>query len=198
MRTSALAIFFGDLGRVPPRRFVPRVTTNGRNELGIGAFRLVDPISGHCGGTVGRWPDDGLAKVPDASGGRPKPTAVLRDVVGGWHPPPGERMRQRGGGSFGSPTRFCGGPPPGELGGGNWIVRTAHPRLRQRGCLRAGRGDSSRRPDRYVLFGSAHRGDPRHRLGDAGDDSYLVDSASSHMLVSRIKPCMSKYKQSIP
>lgn len=27
--------------------------------------------------------------------------------------------------------------------------------------------------------------------------SYLVDSASSHMLVSKIKPCMSKYKQSI-
>jgi hypothetical protein len=25
--------------------------------------------------------------------------------------------------------------------------------------------------------------------------SYLVDSASSHMLVSKIKPCMSKYKQ---
>ncbi|KAF2843929.1 hypothetical protein T440DRAFT_411164 [Plenodomus tracheiphilus IPT5] len=24
---------------------------------------------------------------------------------------------------------------------------------------------------------------------------YLVDSASSHMLVSKIKPCMSKYKQ---
>lgn len=28
-----------------------------------------------------------------------------------------------------------------------------------------------------------------------GHDSYLVDSASSHMLVSKIKPCMSKYKQ---
>jgi hypothetical protein len=27
------------------------------------------------------------------------------------------------------------------------------------------------------------------------DGSYLVDSASSHMLVSKIKPCMSKYKQ---
>ena len=27
--------------------------------------------------------------------------------------------------------------------------------------------------------------------------SYLVDSASSHMLVSKIKPCMSKYKQFI-
>ena len=30
---------------------------------------------------------------------------------------------------------------------------------------------------------------------DPADDSYLVDSASSHMLVSKIKPCMSKYKQ---
>ena len=27
------------------------------------------------------------------------------------------------------------------------------------------------------------------------DRSYLVDPASSHMLVSKIKPCMSKYKQ---
>jgi hypothetical protein len=27
------------------------------------------------------------------------------------------------------------------------------------------------------------------------EDSYLVDPASSHMLVSKIKPCMSKYKQ---
>ena len=30
---------------------------------------------------------------------------------------------------------------------------------------------------------------------DPANDSYLVDSASSHMLVSKIKPCMSKYKQ---
>ena len=29
----------------------------------------------------------------------------------------------------------------------------------------------------------------------AAEDSYLVDSASRHMLVSKIKPCMSKYKQ---
>ena len=27
-----------------------------------------------------------------------------------------------------------------------------------------------------------------------GEGSYLVDPASSHMLVSKIKPCMSKYK----
>ena len=34
----------------------------------------------------------------------------------------------------------------------------------------------------------------RRRPAMAGG-SYLVDSASSHMLVSKIKPCMSKYKQ---
>ena len=34
-----------------------------------------------------------------------------------------------------------------------------------------------------------------HRDGPRAQDSYLVDSASSHMLVSKIKPCMSKYKQ---
>ena len=32
-------------------------------------------------------------------------------------------------------------------------------------------------------------------VGTSQSDSYLVDSASSHMLVSKIKPCMSKYKQ---
>jgi hypothetical protein len=31
--------------------------------------------------------------------------------------------------------------------------------------------------------------------GAAFYDSYLVDPASSHMLVSKIKPCMSKYKR---
>jgi len=30
--------------------------------------------------------------------------------------------------------------------------------------------------------------------GNAPQKSYLVDPASSHMLVSKIKPCMSKYK----
>ena len=33
------------------------------------------------------------------------------------------------------------------------------------------------------------------RLGTTSrSESYLVDPASSHMLVSKIKPCMSKYK----
>ena len=34
------------------------------------------------------------------------------------------------------------------------------------------------------------------RLGET-EGSYLVDPASSHMLVSKIKPCMSKYKHFI-
>ncbi|KAG6044745.1 hypothetical protein E4U17_000405, partial [Claviceps sp. LM77 group G4] len=55
-------------------------------------------------------------------------------------------------------------------------------------CARVTAGD-----DRYTKslqrgFGSAGRPPP-------ANDSYLVDSASSHMLVSKIKPCMSKYKQ---
>ena len=31
-------------------------------------------------------------------------------------------------------------------------------------------------------------------MPDSDKDSNLVDSASSHTLVSKIKPCMSKYK----
>ena len=33
-----------------------------------------------------------------------------------------------------------------------------------------------------------------HSRGPGSQGSYLVDPASSHMLVSKIKPCMSKYK----
>ena len=43
------------------------------------------------------------------------------------------------------------------------------------------------------LRGLPRRPSPRGRVWV--QDSYLVDSASSHMLVSKIKPCMSKYKQ---
>ncbi|PKX99748.1 hypothetical protein P168DRAFT_245609 [Aspergillus campestris IBT 28561] len=46
------------------------------------------------------------------------------------------------------------------------------------------------RPERRVPRSGGGRvptGPPRSR--------YLVDSASSHMLVSKIKPCMSKFKR---
>ncbi len=38
------------------------------------------------------------------------------------------------------------------------------------------------------------RGGLVNSMRDFSDGSYLVDPASSHMLVSKIKPCMSKYK----
>jgi hypothetical protein len=42
------------------------------------------------------------------------------------------------------------------------------------------------------------RGGPRPLIRELPPaNSSLVDPASSHMLVSKIKPCMSKYKQSI-
>ncbi|KAK4348243.1 hypothetical protein RND71_034582 [Anisodus tanguticus] len=50
--------------------------------------------------------------------------------------------------------------------------------------------------------GRARVGPFRARLGqsgrtgaDVGEGCYLVDLASSHMLVSNIKPCMCKYEQ---
>ena len=45
----------------------------------------------------------------------------------------------------------------------------------------------------FLLSGKAQRQlcNPERKRGR---DSYLVDPASSHMLVSKIKPCMSKYK----
>ena len=46
-----------------------------------------------------------------------------------------------------------------------------------------------------ALPGRVSLGKARASLaGTSVQDSYLVDSASSHMLVSKIKPCMSKYK----
>jgi hypothetical protein len=57
-------------------------------------------------------------------------------------------------------------------------------------------------PLERVLFGGARRRRLRRVSRPAAvsllcllQDSYLVDPASSHMLVSKIKPCMSKYKR---
>ena len=51
-----------------------------------------------------------------------------------------------------------------------------------------------RRLTRGVQAVVKHYPNHSHPLADAEKDSYLVDPASSHMLVSKIKPCMSKYK----
>ena len=42
--------------------------------------------------------------------------------------------------------------------------------------------------------GGGERGETPGAFQTFWKDSYLVDPASSHMLVSKIKPCMSKYK----
>jgi len=102
--------------------------------------------------------------------------------------------------AFGSRLHACGGPPLGELSGGNWMGRGALGGFGPEGPQARALGSCPRRDllahPGAVLPRGAPRG-PRPRAGPSGHDSYLVDSASSHMLVSKIKPCMSKYKQSI-
>ena len=51
--------------------------------------------------------------------------------------------------------------------------------------------DTERDDELHIAKVSARR----TRVDDGSESSYLVDPASSHMLVSKIKPCMSKYKQ---
>ena len=53
---------------------------------------------------------------------------------------------------------------------------------------------TSMRP-RFVARSGGAGADRGNAVGVVGISSYLVDPASSHMLVSKIKPCMSKYKQ---
>jgi hypothetical protein len=74
--------------------------------------------------------------------------------------------------------------PPGELG------RLAREARRER--LRRNRACQGLVPRRRAARRGARAAG--HRAVGL-QDSYLVDSASSHMLVSKIKPCMSKYKQ---
>jgi hypothetical protein len=58
-------------------------------------------------------------------------------------------------------------------------------------------GDCFMRPPAWKLLCLCLGVSPVCLTASRCQDSYLVDSASSHMLVSKIKPCMSKYKQSI-
>jgi hypothetical protein len=115
-------------------------------------------------------------------------------VTGSGLPPPEGPMWQ-GVAAF-QPDRLCGGTSFGELSGGKWMVLG---RSSSSACWVPWTGRSSSR--RALL--------PRSKSSPSGgfpsgtsnqeparmQDSYLVDSASSHMLVSKIKPCMSKYKQ---
>ena len=110
------------------------------------------------------------------------------------------------------PARALGGSlradrPWRAIRGGKWMAASGSP-VRRGVPAVVGR---SVRPFQTML----HSGPPSGGLGPRGlpvlytwymgpglpraapRRSYLVDSASSHMLVSKIKPCMSKYKHII-
>ena len=61
------------------------------------------------------------------------------------------------------------------------------------GGLAPGCWEGGREEGRKMLRGP----DPRREREREKEESNLVDSASSHTLVSKIKPCMSKYKRLI-
>jgi hypothetical protein len=135
-------------------------------------------------GSVGGWP---LAiPITVASGGNRDGGSPLAGEASRTGPPPA-----------GSPGRT---PPPARaetagararspLGNLEWECRSPQGAQAATARSASSRGDL---PSVTNLSGgpSGHR----RRLA-APRDSYLVDSASSHMLVSKIKPCMSKYKQ---
>ena len=141
----------------------------------------------------GRWP----TFIQKTFGGKPKAITVLsQDVIARWYPPPWVAMLQLAALLHRSCWRCCSGSSPGEFSRGNLIVPG-----RRLGALN---GSGGRSRDRFVGTSSSMTiriacGPPAGVLRRLAGfhDSYLVDSASSHMLVSKIKPCMSKYKQSI-
>jgi hypothetical protein len=155
--------------------------------------------------SVDRWP---LA-IPDTQipgGSRPAGAAVRRRVRGVWTPHPRVVCRSsvsaREGDLPGSPA--C-GPALRGFSGGNWMAARVPP-VRRAGALWP--GARSPLPDLYIrVFSSPFAGGGLGRRRPCTSacrgrwrpvaPCYLVDSASSHMLVSKIKPCMSKYKHFI-
>jgi hypothetical protein len=150
---------------------------------------------------VGRWP----VLIPRFPGGAAPREPPFAGVSAGSGPPtrgPYAAARQRPRGRSGGITCVRTGSEGlqwGQLDGRMSSSRYAG------GAAAAGRSFA---PSGFILrtfcpfggFGPDGRhlrfGGGCHRRCPAGT-RYLVDSASSHMLVSKIKPCMSKYKQSI-
>ena len=91
--------------------------------------------------------------------------------------------------------RAFGGHRLGESSRGNWMAGRRAVGSRLRGACQP--GATSVHPFHLTTpalsLGLGSIGPPG--VDRPTEDSYLVDSASSHMLVSKIKPCMSKYKQ---
>ena len=148
---------------------------------------------------LGRWPSLFL-RFPGGAAPREPPFV---GVSAGSGPPtrePYAAARQRPQGRPGGIT--CVRTGSEGLSGGNWMATCVLPVRRACRCDRAlVRPFQSYR--NFCPFGGL---DPAVRRACFGGPSappgplgtrYLVDSASSHMLVSKIKPCMSKYKHFI-
>src|ERR1700759_751800 len=95
------------------------------------------------------------------------------------------------------PDRPCGGRVPGESQWGHMDGLSDRTPSPVAGALSPAVGRLGAPSNNYsALTGARHRDDAPHGAAPGVQhDSYLVDSASSHMLVSKINPCMSKYKQ---
>ena len=112
--------------------------------------------------------------------------------------PPQPHPREAAAGSTGSAglrRRETEGSPAGE-----GEARTPPPGERERDGRRGGAGESGGPPRRSEREGEGQARPPRRAARKPGRprpaaparEGYLVDPASSHMLVSKIKPCMSK------
>ena len=113
-------------------------------------------------------------------------------VTGGWDPPLERQMLQGMGRDLAGATKcFLWRTVSWEAQWGQLNSSQTLQRFRLWRCFGLGIGFGSPRPlnDSGPLAGFFGG------LPPPKQDSYLVDSASSHMLVSKIKPCMSKYKQ---
>lgn len=180
--------------------------------LGTGA--LVDTLSAAAllwlspAGTPGTAPAHGVLNPRDLSGDRGSSwivgcvaAIIPSDILGslGARTAPVRVMRVAGSPFRKAPCRRvacpapnpCGGNVFERLAGGN---RSGHrslvPGFRRRRAARAGASSVPNRCTAPPPSAGGFRGP-----FPSGDSRYLVDSASSHMLVSKIKPCMSKYKQ---
>ncbi|KAJ9293613.1 hypothetical protein DTO271G3_7692 [Paecilomyces variotii] len=158
------------------------------------------PVSPAPMESVDRWPLASItAQIP---GGRPSVVAAVR-------------RRDRGRLPSFRGADAAAGPGP-VMGAGSGRLRADRPWRTQWGQLEWSRGPRGTSAGVVVAGrmsplptltnlcpsgGLVSRGGAWSFTGPASprgyQGGYLVDSASSHMLVSKIKPCMSKYKQSI-
>ena len=126
-------------------------------------------------GSVDDWP---LAKPETEQQGKAAWRSVAVSASTPWvGTPPGAPK----------PLSDSGGRCPGERGGGKRIAVLGVSRHWSKASGGAPSGATSNLDNLSCAS--------RRRWPTPANDSYLVDSASSHMLVSKIKPCMSKYKQ---